>query len=329
MPPRVVRPRGDVDYMGIVFAEGIDGENQRSRYHKLFKRDLLATRYPDNVALRDLGLSDSVHWMLNNLGSRTTDTAHFRIFNRTYAINQDQLADLLSFPHGDDFACQLPLESDWESNALDFWQQLTGKTTTNWEGLKATAIQNPAIRHFHINPTPFLLTHFQSTCVRTRGPICVGGLITSIALALNLDTELVMLDQLETLFADLDYFCSMRLIKNKHDDKYFLMISNREVRGVTLPCDARINVGMSTNWNFDINAPEPDHMEQDAPHTGTQAHIAPAFPDSFVDTSSGHQPCKEYDYTSMKKTLDDVLSELRHQNDAEADHDVLLRNIQM
>lgn len=68
MPPRVVRPRGDKDYMGIVFAEGIDGENQRSRYHKLFNRDVLATQYPNNAALRDLGLSDSVHWILNNLG---------------------------------------------------------------------------------------------------------------------------------------------------------------------------------------------------------------------------------------------------------------------
>ncbi|KAI5400440.1 hypothetical protein KIW84_065359 [Lathyrus oleraceus] len=128
-------------YIGIAFADGIGGENQRSRYHKLFKRDVLATRNPDNAAFRDLGLSNSVHWMLNNLGgSRTTDTAHFRMFNRSYAINQDELADLLSFPHGDKFACQHPLESEWESNALEFWQQLMGKTTIDWECLKATAI---------------------------------------------------------------------------------------------------------------------------------------------------------------------------------------------
>ncbi|KAI5438957.1 hypothetical protein KIW84_024620 [Lathyrus oleraceus] len=128
MPHRTVRPRGDMDYMGIVFAEGIDGENQRSIYHKLLKRDVLATRYPDNVALHDLGLSNNVHWMFNNLGgSRTTGTAHFRMFNRTYDINQDQLTDLISFPHGDDFACQHPLESDQESKAFDFWQQLTEK----------------------------------------------------------------------------------------------------------------------------------------------------------------------------------------------------------
>lgn len=138
-----------------------------------------------------------------------------------------------------------------------------------------------------------------------------------------------MLEPLETPFADLDQFRIMRLIKNKLDDKYFLMISNREVRGVTLPCVARINVCMSANWTFDLTAPEPDHMEKDVPHTGTHAYIAPAFPDSFAGTSFGHQPREEYDYTTMRTTLDDVLSELRHQNNVEEDRDVLLRNIQM
>lgn len=85
----------------------------------------------------------------------------------------------------------------------------------------------------------------------------------------------------------------------------------------------------SANWTSDLNASEPDHMEQDAPHTCTHAYIAHVFPDSFGGTSSEHQPCEEYDYTAMRTTLDEVLSELRHQNDAEADQDVLLRNIQM
>lgn len=153
-------------------------------------------------------------------------------------------------------------------------QQLTGKTTTDWEGLKATAIQNSAIRYLHrilasaifgqentdnvnsrdlfiincalsgtkVNLTPFLLAHFQSTSVRNGGPIWVRGLITSIALALNIGTELAMLEPLETPFSDLDYCRSMRLIKIKPDGKYFLMISNREVMGVTLPCIAHINM---------------------------------------------------------------------------------------
>ena len=59
------------------------------------------------------------------------------------------MANIFSFPHGDEYACQAPLEREWEANALDFWRQLTGKTTYDWEGLKATAIQNPTIRYLH------------------------------------------------------------------------------------------------------------------------------------------------------------------------------------
>ncbi|KAI5414605.1 hypothetical protein KIW84_040187 [Lathyrus oleraceus] len=293
MPPRVVRPREDMDYMGIIFAEGTDGENQRSRYHKIFKRDVLATRYPDNGALRDLDLSDSVHWMLNNLGLKATT-----IQNPTIRYLHCILANTIF-----------------------------GRDNTVNVNSKDLFLIYYALSRTKVNPTPFLLTHFQSTCVRTGGLIYVGGLITSITLALNLGMELATLEPLEIPFANLDYCRSMRLIKNKPDSKYSLMISNREVMGVNLPCVVRINMHMSAKWTFDLDAPEPDHMEQDAPHTGTQAHIAPVFLDSFAGTSSGHQPREEYDYIAMKATLDDILSELRHRSDADADCDVLLRNI--
>lgn len=85
---------------------------------------------------------------------------------------------------------------------------------------------------------------------------------------------------------------------------------------------------MSANWTFYLNAPELDHMEQNAPHTSTQEHTVPTFPDSVAGTSSEHQPHEEYDYTSMKTSLDDVLSELRHQNDDEVHRYILLSNIQ-
>jgi hypothetical protein len=151
------------------------------------------------------------------------------------------------------------------------------------------------------NPTLFLLAHLQSTSVRIGGLICVGGLITSIALALYLSTELATLEPLETPFADLDYFRSMRLIKNKPNDKYYLMISTREVRGVTLPCVAHINMRLSANWIFDANAHDPDdtispnHMEKDAPQTGAYSYTTHDFLDSFAGTSSGYQPYEKYD----------------------------------
>ncbi|KAI5424089.1 hypothetical protein KIW84_030342 [Lathyrus oleraceus] len=82
---------------------------------------------------------------------------------------------------------------------------------------------------------------------------------------------------------------------------------------------------------FDANAPDPDdtlgsdRIEQDAPQNGTHAHTTYAFPDSFVGTSSRYQLHEEYDYIAMRTTLDDILSELRHQNDVDADRDVPLR----
>ncbi|KAI5388012.1 hypothetical protein KIW84_073922 [Lathyrus oleraceus] len=296
MPPKIARPRREMDYMGITFTEGIVGENQRGSYHKLFKRNVLATRYPDNDTLRDLGLIDCVNWMLSNLGgSCIIGTTYFRMFNRDYTFSQDHMANIFSFPHGDEYACKAPLESEWEASALDFWRQLTGKTTTDWEGLKATAIQNPVIRYLH----------------RILANTIFGRKNT-----------------------DLDYCRSMRLIKNTPNDKYYLIISNIEVRGVTLPCATRINVRLRANWIFDANAPDPDdtirpdRMEQDAPHTGSHAHITHAFFYSFAGTSSEYQPHEEYDYTTMRTTLDDILSELRHQNNVSAVRDILLRSIQ-
>lgn len=112
MPHRVARLRRDIDYMDIA------GENQKSSYHKLFKRNVLATRYLDNATLRDLGLFDNVNSMLSNLGipyfhsltsptyirltyeflssfryatpvggSRTTCNVYFRMFNRDYLFS--------------------------------------------------------------------------------------------------------------------------------------------------------------------------------------------------------------------------------------------------
>lgn len=105
------------------------------------------------------------------------------------------------------------------------------------------------------------------------------------------------------------------------------------MKGVTLPCVARIDLRMSANWTFDLNAPkhdnedEPDHMEQDAPHIDTHTHTTHIFPDSFTGTSSGYQSREEYNYTDMRTTLDDIFNEIKDQNDAEVERDVLLRNI--
>lgn len=68
MPPRAMKPRRDLDIMGIFFAEGNEGENQNACYVRLFNHVVTPTRYADDSALRELGLFSSVRWMLGNLG---------------------------------------------------------------------------------------------------------------------------------------------------------------------------------------------------------------------------------------------------------------------
>lgn len=51
---------GNVDYNGIVFREGRDGEKQRKKYETLMNEQIVSTRYTDDSCLCALGLFDSV-----------------------------------------------------------------------------------------------------------------------------------------------------------------------------------------------------------------------------------------------------------------------------
>jgi len=50
--------------MGIKFKD----DAQRTRFEKLSKCTIMATRYADESCLRTLGLFDSVDWMLKQIG---------------------------------------------------------------------------------------------------------------------------------------------------------------------------------------------------------------------------------------------------------------------
>lgn len=78
-------------------------------------------------------------------------------------------------------------------------------------------------------------------------------MITSIAHAIGLDAELATLDPLPTPSLDIVAFHHMRLIKNMRDAKYSLMISNKEVPSVVLPCLDRTNMQNRENWIYNLN----------------------------------------------------------------------------
>lgn len=99
-----------------------------------------------------------------------------------------------------------------------------------------------ALTQTRVNLNPFMLAQLQSISVRGSGPICTGGIITSIARALNLNDELGTLTPPDTPFLDLDVHHSIRLIKNKRDGSYHLMVGNHDVNSIILPNTACTNM---------------------------------------------------------------------------------------
>lgn len=102
-----------------------------------------------------------------------------------------------------------------------------------------------------------MLAHMKYVAHRTTSVICTGGLIISLALAMNIYAELAMLVPLPTPFLDKDSCHSMHMINNKQDGRYYLMDRNKIVKSIILPFSARIDVQNMHNWTFDLNAPEP------------------------------------------------------------------------
>ena len=145
--------------------------------------------------------------------------------------------------------------------------------TLNWEGLNASLIHKLAICYFHcilestifgrinnhkvnskelfflhciftptrINATPFLLAHIHSISERGTNTFCIGGIFTSITLALGLGNKLTDLPSIPSMYLDLDNCRSTHLIKVREDDKYYLMVQNKVVKSVVLPCRNRTN----------------------------------------------------------------------------------------
>lgn len=136
MPPRnsnrQVRPeRPPPDLSNVVFCENDDGA-QQTKYLDFYARSVVPTKYVDTDSLDILGLTESVTWMLNNTGLYDlttqptptfeplvleflssfsystpsddlfqTGTINFRMFNREYHLDQEEVAALLNFPRGE------------------------------------------------------------------------------------------------------------------------------------------------------------------------------------------------------------------------------------
>ena len=190
---------------------------------------------------------------------------------------------MLGFRHGEGVHCCIP--DGWSEIAFGVWHSLTNMNATSWDTLNATYIHNPAIRYFHrvlghtvfgrvinhkvnskelfllhcvftpiaFNVTSFLLDNIQAAYMRGSQAFCFGGIITSIALGLNLGDRLA---NLPAEFLDIDYCRASHLIKARDDGKYHHVVRNKIVRSIIMPNRIRIDPKNMANWIFDLDAPE-------------------------------------------------------------------------
>jgi hypothetical protein len=162
----------------VTFRQGKAGEKQEKLYRALLERDFYPTKYPHVECLKQLGLYQSVGYLINALNldyflsqsnstfvqltqeflssliisitpntQSSTGIVRFRMFNKEYQFNFNQLADLCRFPHGDNVACEVPQTEQWLHAFSPFWRAITTKNTTSYEGNTASSIHNPALRY--------------------------------------------------------------------------------------------------------------------------------------------------------------------------------------
>ncbi|KAI5435278.1 hypothetical protein KIW84_021915 [Lathyrus oleraceus] len=295
---------GNQNFRNIIFRSK-DDNYQREQFERFQHRGVTSTRYPDSTCLQQLGLLQGIEWMLR-LADLTflcthnqptypsltleflssyayntptgedeflTGTATFRMFNTEYSLSQNQLSTMLQFPIED---------------------------ANNWEELLVSHIHNPTIRYFirilqntvfgrpnnskvnakelfflecvfepnaKVNAASFLFHHIRTLCARGRQHFVIGGLITTIALGLNLGDRLQTLESLPPLFMDISYCRSSRLIKNRVGGKYYLMVNNQAVPSVVLPNIALTDVTNPNRHLYDLNAPETTEPSHTNPST--------------------------------------------------------------
>jgi hypothetical protein len=159
----------------IVFRRG----EQSQIYEELRSREIQTTRYVDEFILNELGLLDSVNYLLNNLNlnyflsqknpvytqvtleflsslivSTIPETRSFRgtiyflMFNVEYELSFNDMADLLHFPHGRGVAYEVNNDEYWQNTFNLFWRGITARHTESYEGNTASSIHNPTLPYF-------------------------------------------------------------------------------------------------------------------------------------------------------------------------------------
>ena len=151
-----------------------------------------------------------------------------------------------------------------------------------------------------INAAPFLLAHIHSICTRGGKPFYFGGIVTSLALALNHGATLANLPSRAPALLTLDHCKSAHLIHERDDGKFHPVIRNIIYPNILLPCRDRIDPQNRANWLFDLAAPEgyvPVHDEPSvAPTDEMQEELDRAAPIPDIPESSSAPPPLTLEY---------------------------------
>ncbi|KAI5406435.1 hypothetical protein KIW84_052965 [Lathyrus oleraceus] len=248
----------------------------------------------------------------------------------------DELASLLGIPHGEGAICEAPLDSEWSVEVFSFWERLSNTSINSFEGVLASTIHNPAIRVFRyllactifgrenpnkvnsrellylqgsltnrrINSVPFMLAHMILT-LNKAGPISFGGLITSIARALNLNNEMATLNPLPPRTINLKFLRDMKLCRSRREGGYTLMIHG------PLPPNIPDDAGHATDDEYDRRERSP--IPHVSPHHPSQPHTTPSS--SSAGTTPGFYITEEMwrDHMVREKRRDDILSTIQQQ----------------
>lgn len=179
-----------------------------------------------------------------------------------------------------------------------------------------------------------------------KGHIAFGGHITSKSCALDLHTKFVTLDSLPMLSLDIDVCHHLWSIKNMRDERHSLMIANRVVPSIILPCPNRIDVRVRANWIYNLNvgadagadpmdihenvvADDATDNEYDQRERVSHIHQSPSYHFPYIPTSSRLTTHFSNHFAGTSSgathaTLDDILNEMHARNATNAGRDNLI-----